>query len=204
MNTQFLILAGGSGSRLGQVRKAEIRLGGSPLLERVANRLRIDRSALFISTGAGLSMPSAIGTALPDLDTPLGGPLAGIVAAAAHLRHHAPGDSVLLSVAVDTPFLPEDFAARLLAALEHGARAAKACWRGNAYPTNAAWRLADLQDLPEQAAAGTVAQSPRALLAQLGAVSVDWETTHACDPFANLNTISDLLALSHRVQGSSD
>lgn len=204
MNVQFLILAGGSGSRLGQVRKADIRLGGASLLERVASRLRINQSALLISTGAGLSIPNGIGTALPDFDTPLGGPLAGIVAAAAHLRDHAPADSVLLSVAVDTPFLPEDYAARLLEGLEHGARAAKACWRGSAYPTNAVWRLADLQDLPEQAAAGTVAQSPKALLAQLGAVSVDWGTTDASDPFANLNTLADLIDLSHRAQGSSD
>lgn len=204
MNAYFVILAGGGGSRLGHVRKAEIRLGGASLQERVANRLRIDRSAILISTGAGLSIPSAIGTTLPDLDTPIGGPLAGILAAAAHLRHQASTDSVLFSVAVDTPFLPEDFASRLMEPLEDGARAAKACWRGNAYPTNAAWRLADLQDLPEQASAGTVAPSPRALLAQLGAVSVDWEATHASDPFANLNTLADLIDLSYRVRGSSD
>ncbi len=204
MNVRGLILAGGRGSRLGNVRKAGIRLAGIALLERVIRRLHIDASSLLISTGPGRPEPSAIGAVVPDLDTPLGGPLAGIAAAVEHLRDRAPKDTVLLSVAVDTPFLPEDFAPRLLEALDTGARAAEASWRGNSYPTNAAWRLADLYDLPEQAIAGTFVQSPRALLAQLGAVSVDWEATHANDPFANLNTLADLIGLSHRAQSSSD
>ena len=204
MNAHVLILAGGRGSRLGAVRKSEIRLGGQPLLARVANRLPVDQNAFLISTGPDASGPVDFGTALPDLDAPLGGPLAGIAAAAAHLRDRAPPDSVMVSIAVDTPFLPLDFVPRLLAALADGARAAQACWRGNAYPTNAAWRLADLQHLPEQAHGGAGVQSPKALLAQLNAVSVDWEATQAEDPFANLNTLADLINLSRRAAGSSD
>ena len=204
MSVRVLILAGGRGTRLGQVRKADIRLGGLPLLTRVASRLRMSEDDLLVSTGPGPASPGAFGTALPDLDTSLGGPLAGVAAAAAYLRDQAPSDTVLLSVAVDTPFLPQDFVTRMLETMDHGAPAAQAFWRGNAYPTNAAWRLADLHDLPEQAAKGTVVQSPKALLAQLGAVAVDWEATHADDPFANLNTLADLIDLSHRMQASSD
>lgn len=203
MNVCAVILAGGAGSRLGQVRKSEIRLGGETLLARLTGRLAIEKTSLLISTGPGPADPIAVGDALPDLDGPLGGPLAGIVAAVAHLRQRAPTDTVLLSVAVDTPFLPNDFVPRMLAPLAKGAPAAQAFWRGNAYPTNAAWSLSALRDLPERIVSDKAINSPKALLAQLGAVQVEWGDSHGDNPFANLNTLADLVTLARRSRQSS-
>lgn len=204
MTPHFLILAGGEGNRLGGVRKAALRLNGVTLLERVAARMRADKETVLVSTGPSPAYPISFGIALPDLDNRLGGPLAGIVAAVNHLRARTEANARLVTVAVDTPFLPEDYISRLLAELDSGVPAAYAAWDGNAYPTNAAWRLDALQDLPEQVANGVAPNSPKTLLAQLGGVAVDWSGTQASDPFTNLNTLADLVDLARRARVSSN
>ncbi|MEB0161178.1 hypothetical protein, partial [Pseudomonas sp. AH2 (2023)] len=73
-------------------------------------------------------------------------------------------------------------------------------WGGNVYPTNAIWRLSALRDLPTRARNGSLPKSPKALLARLKATTLDWADTHAADPFANLNTLDDLLSLARRAQ----
>jgi molybdopterin-guanine dinucleotide biosynthesis protein A len=198
MSIHALILAGGQGSRLGQIRKADLRLGGATLFERVAGQLRDVGTPLLISVGADAPATTWPGIALPDLDLPIGGPLAGLISAAAHLERAAPED-VLVTVAVDTPFLPNDYVRRLVAALGAGAPAAQAGWGGNFYPTNAIWRLSALADLPAMAREGTLPKSAKALLAMAGATDVDWSDTHQQDPFANLNTMADLVALARRL-----
>jgi molybdenum cofactor guanylyltransferase len=180
MTIRALVLAGGEGSRLGGVRKADLRLAGQTLLDRAAGRLGVP---VVVSTG---------------FDLPIAGPLAGLVAAVTHLRND-PSVEILVTVAVDTPFLPSDYIDRLVAPLADGVDAAVASWRGNPYPTNAAWRLSAIADLPERAVAATALRGPKHLLEELGARPVDWGDTHARDPFANLNTLGDLVALARRL-----
>jgi molybdopterin-guanine dinucleotide biosynthesis protein A len=197
MKLHALILAGGQGTRLGLIRKDQIRIGGTSLVQRAVDRFRLVGAELLVSAGkeACPNVPGA--TILPDLDLPIGGPMAGLVAAAAHLESHGSRD-LLVTTAVDTPFLPDDFVRRLVAALDGGALAAEAGWRGNLYPTNAIWRVSALADLPRLAREGTAPNSPKALLAKLEAPIVDWSDTHDEDPFANLNTLDDLVALARR------
>ncbi len=187
MTIHALILAGGEGSRLGGVRKAELRLGGKTMLERLTERLP-DGVRLLMSTGRLGSMSRIEG--VPDREGVLAGPLAGLAAAVAHLRDAAPPDDVLVSVAVDTPFLPTDYFSRL--ALGSPCYAA---WRDQVYPTNAAYRLDMIMDLPERAAE---LGSPRNLLKSLRAEPMAWEDAE--NPFANLNTINDVITLARRAQ----
>lgn len=194
-----LILSGGRGNRLGDVRKGALRMGGLSLLDRTARHFRASGAALLVSVGQGGQEVIDDAIVLPDLDLPVGGPMAGLLAAAYHLQD-ASTDDVLVSAAVDSPFLPEDYVERLRAALETGGVAAQAGWRGNFYPTNAAWRLSALAALPQQARDGALSKSPRALLAAVGAAEVDWAVTHDTDPFQNLNTLGDLLALARRAR----
>ena len=186
-----VILAGGAGARLGGVRKADLRVGGVPLLNRVAEALGQSSYPLLIATGPGAAGSSSGDIiAIPDAHHERAGPIAGLSAAVAWLEREGINDGPLLSVAVDTPFLPADYVDRLCAALETSAAAA-AAWRGQIYPTNAVWRLESLKrNLPG-------ASSPRGLLAALGAATVNWDTPF--DPFANLNTLPDLMALQWRV-----
>ena len=222
-----VIIAGGQGQRLGGVRKADLRIGGRRLLDRVIDGLGPVEQPVVVATGpaAGptLQLPAgAIGVA--DIGGEHTGPLAGIAAAVVALRARGVSAGVLVSVAVDTPLLPADYVTRLLAGLGE-ASAAFALWGEDFYPTNAAWRIEAIADLPEQMMLGAAPASPKALLPHLNAVPVDWKResplpgrsvadlspggrsgavatppTGGNDPFANVNTVSDLIALERRLK----
>lgn len=199
MRLHALILAGGAGSRLGGARKAELRIGGITLLARVAARLAsADPPLLLADAGRGRALLAADMVSLAD---PPGaaGPLAGLRAGLAQLRAAADED-VLVTVAVDTPFLPADYTELLLAPLRAGARASHAAYGASAYPTNAAYRLGALRtkalDTPPTA-------GPRTLLAALSAVAVDWSGLVPADPFASLNSLDDLVALGRRARAEA-
>jgi molybdopterin-guanine dinucleotide biosynthesis protein A len=158
------------------------------MMTRVTRQLSTCHQPVLTSAGAA----DATGTALID-DPGVAGPIAGLAAAVRHLRERADAGDVLVSVAVDTPFLPDDYVARLTAPLDT-VPGAFAIWKDNFYPTNAAFRLAAIADLPERAADHG---SPRGLLGALGAVAVRWPGDRP-DPFASLNTLADLVALARR------
>lgn len=103
-----LILAGGTGTRLGGCDKALLTLGDKPLLAHVRSRLAPQVDVLALSSNAPaehyaeFDMP-VVADRLPGL-----GPLAGVHAAARTWPNE-----YIVSVAVDLPFLPLDLVARL-------------------------------------------------------------------------------------------
>lgn len=194
-----LILAGGRGERLGGAIKSELVLGGVRLLDRVAARL--DACVpLLVAHGrtdpAALRLPVGM-IAVPDLDGDYAGPLAGVAGVIAYLNTLATPPELLVSVAVDTPLLPADFVERLVAGLGE-APAAVASYCSQPYPTNTIWRVARFRDLPARVAAGTAPRSLKSLAAAAGGINVEWPTTTAGDPFANVNTPEDLAELQRR------
>lgn len=187
-----LILAGGEGSRLGGVRKADLRIGGVRLLERVSRIFEAQVAELLIASGQeGTIGPHAC---ILDESTTRMGPLAGIRAAVRYLETRAGAGDMLVTAAVDAPFLPSDYIKRLSqAAAESGA--AYAAWGDNIYPTNSAWRIGALRDALEETSESA---GPKSILRKLDAVAVDWTAGAATDPFSNLNTLDDLIALQRR------
>ena len=191
-----VIIAGGRGERLGGVRKADLRIGGRRLVDGVTEALGSVAAPLLISTGPRQDWHGLLddAVAVSDLDAATGGPLAGLAAAIAALRERGIVTGLLVSVAVDTPFLPRDFVTRMRDALGDGP-AAYAAWDDQFYPPNAIWRIEAVADLPEQVRDGSVARSLKALQQGLGARPVDWTGHGAGNPFANVNTVADLIAL---------
>jgi molybdopterin-guanine dinucleotide biosynthesis protein A len=197
-----LVLAGGRGERLGGVRKGQLKFGGERLVDRAAERLARHCAPVVISTGALapelLGLPTGT-VPLPDLDVPVAGPLAGVVAMAEWIERQENPFDVVVSLAVDTPFVPDDFVTRLV--VEIGGAAAVYATSGDSfYPTNAAWRRATLGALLARVRSGAPPRSLRAFLEEIQAVAVDWPNTNG-DPFANVNTLADLLALERRGSG---
>jgi len=194
-----VILAGGRGERLGGVVKAELRVGGVRLLDRVMVRLA-RCSPIVVAHGPhdpnGMGFPRG---ALPVADLPAdyAGPLAGFAAAVAAL----PDTELLVCAAVDAPFLPVDYVERLLAGLGD-APAAVARYDSQPYPTNSIWRLEHFRDLPARLLAGTAPRSLKSLAAAAGGVLVDWPIAPTGDPFANVNTPEDLALAEARASGS--
>lgn len=198
-----VIIAGGEGRRLGGVLKSELVIGGVRLIDRVARRLA-GCAPLLVVHGRhdvrSVSLPPGA-VALPDLESDYGGPLAGLAAAVDWLvRANCSGELVLS--AVDAPFLPHDYAPRLLAALAE-APAAIASADGQPYPANSAWRLAAIADLPAGVRAGTAPHSLKRLAADLGAVAVNWPFGSGGDPFANANTPEELARLAARASAGA-
>ena len=194
-----VIIAGGEGQRLGGVRKAELKLGGRRLIDRVADALGEVAPPLLVATGPGHRAPSGDYVGVPDLDATLGGPLAGLAAAVDWLARNGVSDGLLVSVAVDAPFLPSDFVGVMTSALGDHA-AVNAHWGDEFYPPNAVWRLSAVATLPERVRAGTAPKSLRALLLEIDAVSYDWQPRSPDNPFDNLNTVADMVRLGRRAR----
>jgi molybdopterin-guanine dinucleotide biosynthesis protein A len=186
-----VVLAGGSGRRLGGADKAFVDLGGTPLVRHVVRRLRPQVDVLAINANgdparfAGLGLP-VIADSLDDA-----GPLAGILAGMRFARQQQPAAAWLASVAVDTPFFPVDLVVRLEAARKkNGAVMARACSDGRRHPVFGLWPVA-LAEILEEA---LLRKSMRRIL--------NWTELFACaeaefsaephDPFFNINRHGDL------------
>lgn len=194
MTTALVILAGGEGRRLGGVNKARLRLDGTSFVDRLTASFGPQVETVLISTGHGIAPPGdGIGPALPDLDLSLRGPLAGVVAAIAHLRALPRPPEKLLTASVDTPLLP----ARLLPALAGAAgQKAGAMVRsgGQMQPTVALWRLAALADLPERVQGENGPMSLKAVAEQYDTAIFDWNESDSAATLRSINTLDDLLA----------
>jgi molybdopterin-guanine dinucleotide biosynthesis protein A len=109
-----LILAGGRGSRMGNADKGLVALQERPMVAHVAERLAPQTSRLVISANRHTDAYASYGTVVGD-DPALGGwqgPLAGVLAG---MTACAPDEPWLVTVPCDTPFIPHDLVARLLA-----------------------------------------------------------------------------------------
>ncbi|MBA4489788.1 molybdenum cofactor guanylyltransferase MobA [Paracoccus sp. S1E-3] len=197
-----VILAGGLSSRMGGGDKVLLALNGQPMLAHVISRLAPQAGPLAISANgdparfARFGLP-VLADSLPDFP----GPLAGVLAAmdwAAGL-----GASAVLTAAGDTPFPPEDLAAKLLAAAGPGGPALAADRASDGatrlHPTFGLWPTALRADL--RAALKDGLRRPR-----------QWAAQHQAgialfggpDPFFNINTPDDLARAAMAVSGQPD
>lgn len=109
-----VVLAGGRGSRMGGVDKGLVEYRGRPLVEWTLDALRPQVARLLVSANRNLDRYRAYGVAVvTDTLADFQGPLAGVRAAL-----DAVETSWLAVVPCDTPHLPADLVARLLAAAD--------------------------------------------------------------------------------------
>jgi molybdopterin-guanine dinucleotide biosynthesis protein A len=104
-----VILAGGQGSRMGGQDKGLLMLQGEPLYQHVLRRFRPQVNIVLISANRNIDRYQASGCqvvtdSMPDYPGPLAGMLSG-------LRHSK--TEWVAFCACDTPWLPDDFVARL-------------------------------------------------------------------------------------------
>jgi molybdenum cofactor guanylyltransferase len=188
-----LVLAGGRSSRFGR-EKAGAMLAGRPLIAWVAEALagQVERLAVSARPGSAAATYATEASRPCLADPPAGalvdGPLAGVLEG---LRWaESGGADWLLTAPCDTPFLPPDLAARLLAGRSAGGAAVRTAH--GLQPLCTLWPAtarAALERLP--------AHPPiRRLLADLGAAEVAFEP--AAD-FDNLNTPDAFAAAEARV-----
>ncbi len=189
MTAAALILAGGAGTRLGGADKALLDLDGQSLLAHLLARLQPQTAHIAISANrdasrfAGFNLP-----VLPDGPLAGTGPLAGVAAGLAWAA--ALGAPSLLTIPVDTPFIPPDLLRRLSPA------PAVAVHAGRQHHLVAHWPVAFLPDLLAFLTAPGDHKVRDALT--LGAARpVVFDAPE--DPFHNINTPADLAAARSRV-----
>lgn len=112
-NITGLILAGGAGRRAGYRDKGLIRWQGQPLIAHVVARLAPQVSELVISCNRNAALYEQFAArTVADHRRDFQGPLAGLEAAAPHVR-----TELLVVVCCDMPQLPSDLVQRLIAPL---------------------------------------------------------------------------------------
>lgn len=187
MSVIGVILAGGRSTRMGGGDKAEIKIGGRRLIEHVLDLLQrqVDEVVISGPTNYGLGLQ-----AIPDAQGVVGGPAGGIISVALWLARRRPEVPGFLTVPVDGPFLPADFARRMSKNI-----AAVAADEGGIHPTFAWWPVSKVAAM--QKTYSVEDNVPlKALANALDARSVFWE---CADHFVNLNTPNDVAAWEARL-----
>ncbi len=192
MRIAGLILAGGQGSRMQHQDKGLVELNGEPMVAHVARRLAPQVGRVIISANRHLDRYAQYGQVVADGEPELGafqGPLVGIAAGltAAAAEH----DDWLVVTPCDTPFLPDDLAARLIAAAASAdAPLAHAVAGGQQHSACMALSTTLLPALLEYLRAGD--RKVGLWQARMGGVEARFDDTP--DAFMNVNTAEELAA----------
>ncbi len=189
-----LILAGGLSRRMGGAPKALAAIGGATLLDLVLakarkqfdcvaiNYDRADRQAETAFARFGLPL---VADALSGHAGPLAGVLAGMDYAAGLGRSH------LLTLPCDSPFLPDDLAARFAAAArEKPDGIFCAASGGQWHPVVALWPVGLSENL-RRAMVEEDIRKVRIFQENHGCAVLEWPDAPR-DPFFNVNTPGDL------------
>lgn len=178
MRVLGLILAGGQSRRMGSD-KALLTLGGETLLARALRRLGPQVAGLAISANMPITADfPVLADGIADQ-----GPLGGVLAGLAHAK--AQGFTHIVTVAVDTPFFPDDLAARLASSGE------RVVVRG--HPVFALWPV-----LLEDELARALADGERKLFNVMARLNFT-ELALPDAAFFNVNTRDDLAEAEKRL-----
>ncbi len=142
------VLAGGLARRMGGGDKGLIRLGGRLVLDHVLDRFQPQVSACVLNANGDPARFASYGLpVVADSVEGFAGPLAGVLAGLEWARDNT-GARWVATAATDTPFFPEDFVARMLAAMEaNGANMACAASNGRHHPVFGLWPVGLADDL---------------------------------------------------------
>ncbi len=166
--------------------KSLVQLDGEQLVTRALRRLRGQVDAIAISSNADPGdLPASDVPVLSDIVPDHAGPLAGVLAG----LEWAAGFDALVTVAVDTPFFPDDLVSRLRAAPDGVLAIARS--RGRLHPVFALWPVrlgASLRAFLQRNETRRV----MSFMEEAGFHLVDIDDNPAGDPFFNINTRADL------------
>lgn len=191
-NITCVILAGGLARRLGNVDKAAVELNGQSLLERVLKRLVPQVSSIIINANGNPDRFSQWEKpVVADTIAGFPGPLAGVLAAMEWASENQPHCNWIVSVPVDTPFLPHDLVARFASTIKENAADLTCAKSANqAHPVVGFWPVHLARNLRE---AMTVESLRKVDLwtARFNLVHTVFETD-PIDPFFNINRHEDV------------
>jgi molybdenum cofactor guanylyltransferase len=184
-----LILAGGRGSRMGDVDKGLQAFGGKPMIEHVLDRFAPQVDTVIINANRNLAIYQTYGyPVVPDAIDGFAGPLAGL-----HIGMTSAHTPLIATAPCDSPFLPLDLIARLHQALvSQNADLAVAKTAEQAHPVFCLTKTALEPHLRNFLESGQ--RKIDKWYASLHVIDVLFDDKP--DAFANINTSAELLALA--------
>lgn len=192
INTICVILAGGLARRMGNIDKAFVSVGQKPLLDHVLQRLSTQTSDLIINANGDASRFSkynlpVIADTIPDHP----GPLAGVLAALEWSRENRPDTNWVVSVPVDTPFVPTDLIGRFHDTIKtRKAQLTCAITNGRSHPVAGLWPVSLADDL-RHAMTEEGLRKVDTWTSRFNLVHTEFDT-HPIDPFFNINRPEDI------------
>ncbi|MEM6462103.1 MAG: molybdenum cofactor guanylyltransferase MobA [Pseudomonadota bacterium] len=141
------ILAGGLSRRMGGVDKALKKLGGVPMLATAIDRLSPQVDRIIVNTGNNPDMTAFELPVISDNIEGHAGPLAGVEAAMDWAIGNARNCTHVVTVAVDTPFFPNELVLRLRAAVSNPETLVVASSNDHLHPAFSLWPVALHADL---------------------------------------------------------
>jgi len=190
--TLGLLLAGGLARRMGGGDKPLRTIAGRSILTHVIERLAPQCDGLVVNANGDPARFAAYGLpVVADSIPDFAGPLAGILAGLDWMAAHRPESEWLVSVAADTPFIPDDLVLRLHVAREaQGVPLACAASGGWTHPVIGLWPVRLRADLRHALTVEDERKIDR-WTARHGCASAEWPVTPV-DPFFNANKPEDL------------
>lgn len=189
-----VILAGGQARRMGGADKAFAALAGRPLIAHVLDRLEPQVERVLISANGDPGRFAQFGCpVVADLASQ--GPLSGVLSALTLAAGQ--GATHVVSVPVDTPFLPGDLVPQLLLASEASAEGlALAATDDGDHPATALWPVGLAPAL-----AAYLADGEAKVTRFTGAHDAARAYFPQADAFLNLNSPADLAAAEALLKG---
>ncbi|TMH18207.1 MAG: molybdenum cofactor guanylyltransferase [Betaproteobacteria bacterium] len=186
-----VVLAGGQGRRMGTLDKGLVPLHGRSMVRHVLDRLAPQVDDILINANQNLDRYAALGfRVVPDSIEGFAGPLAGLHVGLTHASQ-----PLVATVPCDSPFLPADLVARLLAALQKmDAELAVARTFDQPHPVFALVRRSVLPHLTRFLEGG--GRKIDAWYATLRTIEVAFDDE--ADAFRNINTLDELQQLDLR------
>lgn len=202
-----VLLAGGRSARMGGSEKALIEIAGKPMLAHVIARFGPQVSRIVLNAnGDPARFAQARLPVVADAVDGYAGPLAGLHAGLAWTLSETPQARFVASAPVDTPFLPGDLVARLLAALQRDrTTCAIASSGGRRHPVVGVWDVALIDRIADALgqnvrAMHQFAETQRAAVVEFACVEIGGVTV---DPFFNVNTPADVETARALLSGSA-
>ncbi len=190
--TLGVLLAGGLARRMGGGDKPLRAIGGRTLIARAIDRIGPQCDGLIVNANGDPARFSGFGLpVVADTVEGFAGPLAGILTALEWVAMHRPEIGWVLSVATDSPFLPDNLVTRL-----HEARTAAgvplACARSGdqTHPVVGLWPVTLAADLRHALVVEDMRKIDR-WTARHGIAEAVWPT-EPYDPFFNANRPEEL------------
>jgi molybdopterin-guanine dinucleotide biosynthesis protein A len=144
-----VILAGGSGSRMGSSAKPLLTLGDKPIICHIIAAAHPQVNELIISANSHIESYQALATAVvQDAQSDYNGPMAGILSALHWITEHRSDSLYLACFPGDAPWFPQDIVEHMLRTLE--GREADIAWvenDGQLQPLFSLWRISLLPSL---------------------------------------------------------